>query len=42
MRLSLAQEESRRFQHQYVGTEQILVGLLAQETGIASQVLRAI
>ena len=37
----LAQEESRRFQHQYVGTEQILVGLLAQETGIASQVLRS-
>ncbi len=37
----LAQEESRRLQHSYVGTEQMLVGLLAEETGLAAQVLRA-
>jgi ArsR family transcriptional regulator, arsenate/arsenite/antimonite-responsive transcriptional repressor / arsenate reductase (thioredoxin) len=37
----LAQDESRRLQHQYVGTEQMLVGLLAEETGLAAQVLRA-
>jgi ATP-dependent Clp protease ATP-binding subunit ClpC len=36
----LAQEESRRLQHSFVGTEQILVGLLAQESGLAAQVLR--
>jgi ATP-dependent Clp protease ATP-binding subunit ClpC len=36
----LAQEESRRLQHRYVGTEQILVGLLAEETGLVAQVLR--
>jgi ArsR family transcriptional regulator, arsenate/arsenite/antimonite-responsive transcriptional repressor / arsenate reductase (thioredoxin) len=34
----LAQDESRRLQHSYVGTEQILVGLLAQETGLVAQV----
>ncbi len=32
-----AQDESRRLQHQYVGTEQMLVGLLAQETGLIAQ-----
>ncbi|MBD2082606.1 metalloregulator ArsR/SmtB family transcription factor [Leptolyngbya sp. FACHB-17] len=37
----LAQNESRRLQHQYVGTEQLLVGLLSEETGIAAQVLSA-
>lgn len=37
----LAQNESRRLQHQYVGTEQLLVGLLAEGTGIAAQVLTA-
>ncbi|MGB8699145.1 MAG: metalloregulator ArsR/SmtB family transcription factor [Thermosynechococcaceae cyanobacterium] len=39
--IELAQAESRRLQHQYVGTEQILVGLLAQETGLVAQVFRA-
>jgi ArsR family transcriptional regulator, arsenate/arsenite/antimonite-responsive transcriptional repressor / arsenate reductase (thioredoxin) len=36
-----AQDESRRLQHSYVGTEQILMGLLAQETGLVAQVLGA-
>jgi ArsR family transcriptional regulator, arsenate/arsenite/antimonite-responsive transcriptional repressor / arsenate reductase (thioredoxin) len=39
--ISLAQDETRRFQHQYVGTEQLLVGLLTEGTGIAAQVLTA-
>jgi ATP-dependent Clp protease ATP-binding subunit ClpC len=38
----LAQDESRRLQHQYVGTEQLLVGLLAQETGLVAQVFKAV
>jgi len=37
----LAQHETLRLQHQYVGTEQLLVGLLAEETGTAAQVLTA-
>lgn len=32
----LAQEESRRLKHNFVGTEQILLGLIAEGTGIAA------
>jgi ArsR family transcriptional regulator, arsenate/arsenite/antimonite-responsive transcriptional repressor / arsenate reductase (thioredoxin) len=39
--IELAQAESKRLQHSYVGTEQILLGLLAQETGLVAQVFRA-
>src|SRR5215475_7491835 len=35
----LAQEESRRLRHNYIGTEHILLGLLAEPDGIASRVL---
>jgi len=35
----LAQEEARRLGHKFVGTEQILIGLIAEETGIAAKVL---
>jgi hypothetical protein len=35
----LAQEESRRLNHDYVGTEHILLGLVALGEGIAAQVL---
>jgi ArsR family transcriptional regulator, arsenate/arsenite/antimonite-responsive transcriptional repressor / arsenate reductase (thioredoxin) len=35
----LAQKETRRLGHQYIGTEQLLVGLLATETSIVAQVL---
>lgn len=35
----LAQDESRRLQHRYVGTEQILLGLLTEGTGMAAEVL---
>jgi uncharacterized caspase-like protein len=36
-----AQEEARRLGHNYVGSEQILLGLIIVEVGIASKVLRA-
>jgi len=35
----LAQEEARRLGHNFVGTEQILLGLLGEKTGIAAEVL---
>ncbi|MHB1296685.1 MAG: ATP-dependent Clp protease ATP-binding subunit [Anaerolineae bacterium] len=37
--LSLAQEEARRMNHSYIGTEHLLLGLLREEEGIASRVL---
>ena len=35
----LAQEEARRLQHNYIGTEHILLGLLGEPGGIAAQAL---
>jgi ATP-dependent Clp protease ATP-binding subunit ClpA len=35
-----AQEEARQFQHDYIGTEHILLGLFATPTSIAAQALR--
>lgn len=35
----LAQEEAKRLKHNYVGTEHILLGLLAEAEGIAAKVL---
>lgn len=40
--IMLSQEESRRLGHNFVGTEQILIGLIGEETGIAAKVLRSI
>ncbi len=37
--LSLAQEEARRLNHGYIGTEHLLLGLLREEDGIAARVL---
>ncbi|KAL6494429.1 ATP-dependent Clp protease ATP-binding subunit ClpA cd4b, chloroplastic [Orobanche gracilis] len=37
----LAQEEARRLGHNFVGTEQILLGLIGEGTGIAAKVLKA-
>jgi ATP-dependent Clp protease ATP-binding subunit ClpC len=37
----LSQDESRRLGHNYVCTEQLLIGLIEQETGIAAKVLRS-
>ena len=39
--IMLAQEESRRLGHNYVGTEQILLGLLGEGSGIAYKVLKS-
>jgi len=36
----MAQEESRRLGHNYVGVEMLLIGVLAENTGIAATVLR--
>jgi ATP-dependent Clp protease ATP-binding subunit ClpC len=38
--IMLAQEESRRLGHNFVGTEQILLGLLGEGSGIAYQALK--
>ena len=40
--LVLAQEEARRLQHNYIGTEHILLGLLGEVDGIAERALRAL
>jgi ATP-dependent Clp protease ATP-binding subunit ClpC len=37
--IMLAQEEARRLGHNFVGTEQILLGLVGEGTGIAAKVL---
>ncbi len=37
--LSLAQEEARRFQHDYIGTEHLLLGLVREGEGVAAKVL---
>jgi ATP-dependent Clp protease ATP-binding subunit ClpA len=39
MALVLAQEESRRLGHNFIGTEQILLGLVGESNGVAAQVL---
>lgn len=39
--IELAQNESRRLGHEYVGTEQILLGLISEGTGIAAQLLNS-
>jgi ATP-dependent Clp protease ATP-binding subunit ClpA len=36
-----AQEESRRLGHSFVGTEQILLGILSEETSVAAKVLKS-
>jgi hypothetical protein len=36
----LAQEEARRLQHNYIGTEHVLLGLLGEDTGVAARVAR--
>jgi DNA-binding XRE family transcriptional regulator/Uma2 family endonuclease len=39
--LRLAQNESRRLRHNFVGTEQILLGLIAERTSFAAQLLQS-
>jgi len=38
--LSLAQEEAERLNHNYIGSEHLLLGLLREEGGVAGRVLR--
>jgi hypothetical protein len=38
--LSLAQDEAERLQHNYIGTEHLLLGLMREEGGVAGRVLR--
>jgi tetratricopeptide (TPR) repeat protein len=37
--LSLAQEEAQRFQHNYIGTEHLLLGLVREGEGVTAKVL---
>ncbi len=40
--LVLAQDEARTINHQYIGTEHILLGLLREEEGLAARVLESL
>jgi ATP-dependent Clp protease ATP-binding subunit ClpC len=37
--LQLAQEEAQRFNHNYIGTEHLLLGLVREGEGVAAKVL---
>ncbi len=39
--IHFAQEEAQRFQHNYIGTEHLLLGLLRESDGIAAKVLKS-
>jgi ATP-dependent Clp protease ATP-binding subunit ClpA len=39
--ITLAQQESRRLGHNFVGSEQILLGLIGERTGIAAKTLKS-
>jgi ATP-dependent Clp protease ATP-binding subunit ClpC len=38
--IALAQQEARRFNHDYIGTEHILLGLIKAHIGVAASVLK--
>ena len=40
--LSMAQEESQHFNHNYIGTEHILLGLVRETKGVAARVLSSL
>ncbi|MDZ8259749.1 MAG: Clp protease N-terminal domain-containing protein [Nostoc sp. ChiQUE01b] len=40
--ISIAQDESRHLGHPYIGTEQILLGLLGEGSGLGSQFLNSV
>jgi ATP-dependent Clp protease ATP-binding subunit ClpC len=40
--LELAGEEAHRLNHEYIGTEHILLGLVAEESGVAANVLHSV
>ncbi|YP_003359282.1 Clp protease ATP binding subunit (plastid) [Cryptomonas paramecium] len=39
--IMLAQEEARRMNHNFVGTEQLLLGIIVEGTGVAAKVLKS-
>ena len=39
--IMLAQEEARRLRHNFVGTEQVLLGLIGEGTGVAAKTLKS-
>ena len=38
--MGLARQEAQRFNHEYIGTEHILLGLVQEGTGVAATVLK--
>ena len=38
--MQLAQSEAQRFNHEYIGTEHLLLGLIKEGSGVASHVLQ--
>src|SRR6187397_1391372 len=38
--MQLANQEAQRFRHEYIGTEHVLLGLLAEGSGVAANVLK--
>src|SRR5207248_151236 len=40
--LQLAQEEAQRFNHNYIGTEHLLLGLVREGEGVAAKVLASL
>src|SRR5262249_53563092 len=38
--MQLAKQEARRFDHEYIGTEHILLGLIKEGSGVAANVLK--
>ena len=38
--MQLANQEAQRFNHEYIGTEHILLGLIKEGSGVAASVLR--
>ena len=38
----LAQDEARHFNHNYIGTEHLLLGLLREDEGVAAQALSSL
>ena len=40
--MSLAQEEAHRFQHNYIGTEHLLLGIVREHEGDTAKILRSL
>ncbi len=38
--MALAREEAKKFNHEYIGTEHILLGLIKEGSGVAANVLQ--